>query len=521
MSGRSENNYRVALLLILALAVIPLTVSADVYIHPPAIITTPGTYVLQSSLSNYAGPGPAIQILSNDVVLDGNLQTLDGIDAPGSQGIVVGFGRQRVHVKDVTVTDFSQGILYFVVTDGLVEHCTATSNGIGIALFASNNIDIIENTANAGQTIAGIASLYGTDNIIANNTATQNPVGIYSFSSVRERIIDNHATSNNVFGIWYRGVDGVIDRNEASTNTDTGILVISSDDASIVNNTVHNNPGTGPFNLNSGIYIWNSPPLPHVIDSTGLIIDNNSVRSNLNGIKLNFRSHDNAVTNNSVVLNNNNGIELRHFLTQYNRVDNNTVGDNLGYGIVLYGAPLNIISNNTIDDNVEGIVLFHDAGVNSNNNLVLNNTVIHSLLPGPPGIGITGIRLEGISAASRITGNTIDSNLVKNYREGIFLRFAQGNTILNNTIIGNTIDGMWLSSSQFNTIYNNCFNNSVNVAFDPLTILPNNWNTLIAPGPNIVGGMYLGGNYWAKPDGTTWRSRTIDVFPIAWRISIS
>jgi parallel beta-helix repeat protein len=501
MSGIHQINYRLAFVLIVTLALIPMMASADVYIHPPAVITTPGTYVLQSGLTNYAGPGPAVLILSNDVVLDGNGQILDGINAPSSQGIVVGFGRQRVHVKDVTVTDFSQGILYFIVSDGLVEHCTATSNGIGIALFASNNIDVVENTANA-NTNAGIASLYGTDNVIENNGASGNPVGIYVFSSVRESIIDNQATGNTLYGIWYVGNDGKLDQNDASTNRHIGIVAINSDDALIANNTVESNVYAIPFTLDSGIFVWNSPPLPHFIDSTGLNIDNNSVRSNQNGIRLYFRSHDNNVTNNSVVLNNNNGIELRHFLTRYNRVDNNSVDDNYGYGIVLYGAPLNIISNNTIDNNVEGIVLFPDAGVNSNNNLVLNNTVIHSLLPGPPGSGMKGIRLEGISAASRITGNTIDSNLVKNYIEGIYLRFAGANTILNNTIIGNTIDGMWLSSSLLNTIYNNCFNNSVNVAFDPLTILPNNWNTLIAPGPNIVGGKYFGGNYWAKPDGT-------------------
>ncbi|HMB44783.1 MAG TPA: NosD domain-containing protein, partial [Candidatus Methanoperedens sp.] len=30
----------------------------------------------------------------------------------------------------------------------------------------------------------------------------------------------------------------------------------------------------------------------------------------------------------------------------------------------------------------------------------------------------------------------------------------------------------------------------------------NNWNTTKQSGTNIVGGLYLGGNYWAYPNGT-------------------
>ncbi|MEM2933267.1 MAG: NosD domain-containing protein, partial [Candidatus Pacearchaeota archaeon] len=61
--------------------------------------------------------------------------------------------------------------------------------------------------------------------------------------------------------------------------------------------------------------------------------------------------------------------------------------------------------------------------------------------------------------------------------------------------------GIYLSSSSNNNIYNNFFNNTNNFGFGG-TIYANNWNTTKTPGTNIVGGPYLGGNFWAKPDGT-------------------
>lgn len=53
------------------------------------------------------------------------------------------------------------------------------------------------------------------------------------------------------------------------------------------------------------------------------------------------------------------------------------------------------------------------------------------------------------------------------------------------------------TNSNYNTIYNNYLNNSKNVE-DYGT---NTWNILKTEGRNIVGGLYLGGNFWASPKG--------------------
>jgi hypothetical protein len=51
-----------------------------------------------------------------------------------------------------------------------------------------------------------------------------------------------------------------------------------------------------------------------------------------------------------------------------------------------------------------------------------------------------------------------------------------------------------------NLIYDNLFNSIYNVYFGASGA--NYWNTTLTSGTNIVGGPYIGGNYWGSPDGT-------------------
>ncbi len=75
------------------------------------------------------------------------------------------------------------------------------------------------------------------------------------------------------------------------------------------------------------------------------------------------------------------------------------------------------------------------------------------------------------------------------------------NTILNNTVNSNKLEGFYIDSSSNNIIYNNYFNNANNIVFKG-TIFKNTWNTTKKAGKNIAGGSYLGGNFWANPNGT-------------------
>jgi len=61
--------------------------------------------------------------------------------------------------------------------------------------------------------------------------------------------------------------------------------------------------------------------------------------------------------------------------------------------------------------------------------------------------------------------------------------------------------GLDLSSGGYqNHIYNNYFNNTLNVNFGS-NVESNSWNTTKISRTSIVGGPYTGGNYWATPPG--------------------
>jgi nitrous oxidase accessory protein len=71
--------------------------------------------------------------------------------------------------------------------------------------------------------------------------------------------------------------------------------------------------------------------------------------------------------------------------------------------------------------------------------------------------------------------------------ENLNKNILSGNTVSNNDYVG-----IELYSSNTNPIYSNYFDNAIN-AYDSSN---NIWNISKTPGTNIIGGSWLGGNYW-------------------------
>ena len=89
--------------------------------------------------------------------------------------------------------------------------------------------------------------------------------------------------------------------------------------------------------------------------------------------------------------------------------------------------------------------------------------------------------------------------MVTNNDDGIGLYASSYYNILTgNTATSNNNCGIYLSSSNNNRIYNNYFNNTNNARDDGTNI----WNVTQTEGMNIIGGPYLGGNYWSDYNGT-------------------
>ena len=141
-----------------------------------------------------------------------------------------------------------------------------------------------------------------------------------------------------------------------------------------------------------------------------------------------------------------------------------------------------MISNNNLSSNRLGIYLDSSTTNMLNLNDVSENEV--------------GIFLN----ASK--DNWIINNRVKmNSLGGIFLEASDGNHLKENLLHFNIEYGIILSNSSKNIIYDNYFQNSENVGYEGIN-LENAWNMTMMREINIVGGPFIGGNYWTGPEST-------------------
>ncbi len=97
---------------------------------------------------------------------------------------------------------------------------------------------------------------------------------------------------------------------------------------------------------------------------------------------------------------------------------------------------------------------------------------------------------------TRSGNNIIKNNTIYESSIGISLTNSHGNTIVNNLITNNQ-KGINSKSSINNLIYNNIFNNTINAHDEGNNI----WSITKTLGTNIIGGPYIGGNFWSDSIG--------------------
>jgi parallel beta-helix repeat protein len=253
-----------------------------------------------------------------------------------------------------------------------------------------------------------------------------------------------------------------------------------------------------PFEPNDTVHIYATPSIPFepdlgnftimspqgysAISLTGSnwTIEGNCITGNGTGIDVKGSSN-NTITGNSIYSLPGNGIEIRD-ASQRNRITGNSLDQN-HYGIdVRNASDYNVISDNFINSsdwsgirlNWQGLNYVSVAFNNITNNIVCNN-------------------YEGITLDQPSDHNFVDDNFICDNYIGIRLRQANNTTVVHNTVISNSYRGISAESSYANNIDDNFLNNTNN-AWDNGA---NNWNVTKQTGPNIIGGPYIGGNYWS------------------------
>ena len=164
--------------------------------------------------------------------------------------------------------------------------------------------------------------------------------------------------------------------------------------------------------------------------------------------------------------------------------NNNTLTSNNASNNYYYGIWLDCSNNNTLTSNNASNNYYGISSEDSNNNNISNNNASNN-------------EYYGIHLYSSINNNISSNNVSNNYYYGIWLGWSNNNTLTSNTVNSNIEAGIVLDSSSNNLIYNNFFNNTNNAYDDGNNI----WNITKTNGTNIVGGPYLGGNYWSDYTG--------------------
>ncbi len=343
-----------------------------------------------------------------------------------------------------------------------------------IQLTSSNNNDIRNNTVSNNPKDHGIYLSRSSDNVITSNTVSNSSLyGIYLQFSSNNVVRGNEVLNNQKYGISLRSSNNnAITGNNVSDNRLRGIsLSCSSDNNIITGNTASNNEG-------GGIYLFYDPIWDSTANNSNNIITDNTVSNNKgNGIYL-YKSNNNTFITNTIRNNTKNGFYVK--CSYNNTVTNNTVAQNTLSGIYLYSSSYNTITQNNASGND-----YNGIRTSSENNTVIDNSA--------NGNDYHGIYLY-YAHNSTISKNTVRDN----QQNGIKVKGSTSNTLMSNKVNNSADYGIFLNKSSNNTIYNNYFCNTNN-SYDNGN---NTWNITKTTGMNIVGGPYLGGNYWSDYNGT-------------------
>ena len=377
---------------------------------------------------------------------------------PGTLAIIPGNLPGTIFIQD----DATGGDCTLIgIWDNSTKTCTLTTNIAETIQIDDDGITLNGNgyIITGSGTGSGVYLSFRSGVTIKNLTVKNFTDGIYYNNyppdiGFENTLVDNNANSNYRSGIYfYYGGRNNLTNNTANLNLDSGIVLErTGHDTLLYNNASYNN--------GSGIYLYQS--------SNSMFIGNNA-SNNAYGIMA-YQSHENTLKNN--ILNTNSyGI---YFRSGRNTFINNIANSNYCDGIfIFYYTFENNLTNNTANFNRgNGIVL----GFADSNNTLLGN------------------------------------NASNNNNSGIYMAYSLGNNIVTGNTASNNSYGIYLYTSSIsnkNIIYNNIFNNTNNSWIDDDRI--NTWNITKKMGSNIVGGPYLGGNFWAYPNGTGFSQTCPDI----------
>jgi parallel beta-helix repeat protein len=168
--------------------------------------------------------------------------------------------------------------------------------------------------------------------------------------------------------------------------------------------------------------------------------------------------------------------------------------ENFNTGITVYMADDVTIENNNLTNVSAGIFL-----LGSHDSFVLNNTVTGA----QEGIGVLLGQNYPQNFSRKPSRNLVSGNTIATSTQyGLHLTYGVDNVITGNEVSGSGLYGIYIYDGYNEQIYNNIFNNSVNAHTYSPSGFTSIWNVPKTAGVNIIGGPYMGGNYWSDYAGS-------------------
>lgn len=440
-------------------------------------LNNPGeTYVLSNDITNSR--------IENCITIGADNVTLDGAGYSLSDGFgaaVYLSGRAGVTVKNLKINRFDFGISIIHARDNItLTNLTLNSTFWGIWVYDSNNVTLTDSTLKLGY--FGIYVSNSNNTILMGNTVNSSEYDGIRFDSSNNSTITNNTASENSHGFYVDSSTNNTFTNNIASGNGYGFYVDRSTNNTLTGNVMNSNSINFHLTGRQNSHFDNIVDTSNTVDGKPIYYVRNTanmVYDSTNAGIFYCISCDNVTVKNLTLTKNSYGVFFWN--TDNSKIENVNASNN-HYGILLRSSSYNTLTNINVKWNGNGIHIYY----HSNYNTVTSNNVKSN--------GWGGISL-GSSTDNIISNNNANSN----GWGGIHIDSSNNNTLANNTASENQISGLYLRSSSNNTIVNNLFNNTINFKYVELT---NTWNIPKTIGPNIVGGPYLGGNFWAKPDGT-------------------
>ena len=488
------------------------------------------------------------------------------INLSSNPGYIAVINSQNITIQDLNMSYNGQGIFLDNTSNSRIINVTANYNYIGIQInsqaysasrILTTNNTITNNSVNYND-LSGIAVYYSDNTSLINNSLSYNGFSIQSTISPainlwlnNKIIMKNNTMNNNKYNLFlFRNLNLFqmdIDTgnkingksvyyliNQANTEINSShnpgfLAIVNSTNMTVRNLNITNNGENFLFDGLNNSRIYN---ITSSISVNSFIINNthNSVFSSITAIDSLQDALDFTSSTNNTIINLNfsqqgiDGITFvdcdKNFIYNstfkhgprgstgrglYLQHTNNTLIDgvytyNISYGITISNGYNNIITNSIFENNTDGNMNGKGIEINSAN----NNTFMNVMVNGSMACDFCG----GVMLYNSNNNTFINLTSINNAYGIFFVGTSKYNVINNSKIENNTIYGLyfyeWSGSPQYNLIYNNYIRNNINYYNYSASLINyfNTTKTLLTSGTNVIGGSYLGGNFWATLNNT-------------------